>query len=253
MSANKSVIKTLKILDLISKSPDGMTLSEIYKELDLPKATVYDILQALYQEDAVYYKNEIQKTYVIGSKVFAIGQSYSKNSNFIAFASPLLKDFADKYGVTTFAYKRIGTKVTSVFKSESPKSRLSTPDVGQQISLYDNIVGLCFLTFLPQDKANDLISRILKKDIKNKNGAFFKNIMDQINKNKNIGYILDNGVTEAFVCNLAVPVYNFEKKMTGVIYATRLMFDENSEDLDNYLKDFLQIASIISSKQGYKR
>ena len=53
-------------LDLISKSPDGLTLSEIYKELDLPKATVYDILQALYQEDAVYYKNEIQKTYVIG-------------------------------------------------------------------------------------------------------------------------------------------------------------------------------------------
>ena len=142
MSANKSVIKTLKILDLISKSPDGLTLSEIYKELDLPKATVYDILQALYQEDAVYYKNEIQKTYVIGSKVFAIGQSYSKNSNFIAFASPLLKEFAEKYGVTTFAYKRIGTKVTSVFKSESVKARLSTPEVGQQMSLYDNIVGL---------------------------------------------------------------------------------------------------------------
>ena len=69
MSANKSVIKTLKILDLIAKSPDGLTLSEIYKELDLPKATVYDILQALYQEDAVYYKNEIQKTYKLFTNV----------------------------------------------------------------------------------------------------------------------------------------------------------------------------------------
>ena len=56
-------------------------LSEIYKELDMPKATVYDILQALYAEDAVYYKNEIAKTYVIGSKIFAIGQAYTKNSN----------------------------------------------------------------------------------------------------------------------------------------------------------------------------
>ena len=253
MSANKSVIKTLKILDLISKSPDGLTLSEIYKELDLPKATVYDILQALYQEDAVYYKNEIQKTYVIGSKVFAIGQAYSKNSNFIAFASPLLKEFAEKYGVTTFAYKRIGTKVTSVYKSESAKARLSTPDVGQQMSLYDNIVGLAFLTFLSQEKSADLINRILKKDIKNKNGSFYQSIIEQIEKNRNVGYILDNGICESFVCNLAVPVYNFEKKMTGVIYATRLMFDENSEDLDVYLKDFLEIASIISSKQGYKR
>ena len=60
-----------------------------------------------------------------------------------------LMPYAEKYGVTTFAYKRIGTKVTSVFKSESVKARLSTPEVGQQMSLYDNIVGLSFLTFLP--------------------------------------------------------------------------------------------------------
>ena len=253
MSANKSVIKTLKILDLISKSPDGLTLSEIYRELDLPKATVYDILQALYQEDAVYYKNEIQKTYVIGSKVFAIGQAYSKNSNFIAFASPLLKDFAEKYGVTTFAYKRIGTKVTSVFKSESSKSRLSTPDVGQQMSLYDNIVGLAFLTYLPKEKSDDLINRLLKKDIKNKSNVFYKKLLEKIDEYRKEGYILDNGITDSFVCNLAVPVYNFEKKMTGVIYATRLMFEENSEDLGSYLRDFLEIATIISMKQGYKK
>ena len=44
MSANKSVVKALKILELISKHQEGITLSEIYKELDMPKATVYDIL-----------------------------------------------------------------------------------------------------------------------------------------------------------------------------------------------------------------
>ena len=83
MAANKAVIKALKILELISKSEEGLTLSEIYKEAEMPKATTYDILQALYMEDAVYYKNEILKTYVIGSKLFTIGQSYMKNSNFI--------------------------------------------------------------------------------------------------------------------------------------------------------------------------
>ena len=32
MSANKSVVKALKILELISKHQEGITLSEIYKE-----------------------------------------------------------------------------------------------------------------------------------------------------------------------------------------------------------------------------
>ena len=166
MSANKSVVKALKILELISKHQDGITLSEIYKELDMPKATVYDILQALYAEDAVYYKNEIAKTYVIGSKIFAIGQAYTKNSNFISFASPLLRDFADKYGVTVFACKRLGTKISNVYKYESTKSRLVTPDVGVQTQLYENVAGMAFLTFLNDEKVKDLLERIYKQEFK---------------------------------------------------------------------------------------
>ena len=136
MSANKSVVKALKILELISKHQEGITLSEIYKELDMPKATVYDILQSLYAEDAVYYKNEIAKTYVIGSKIFAIGQAYTKNSNFISFASPLLRDFADKYGVTVFACKRLGTKISNVYKYEYCK-------LGKLVDNYHRINCLC--------------------------------------------------------------------------------------------------------------
>ncbi|MGB4695828.1 MAG: helix-turn-helix domain-containing protein, partial [Bacilli bacterium] len=107
MAANKSVEKCIKILELISKYPEGITLAEIYKTLKLPKATVFDILQALYKEDAVYYKDPKLKNYVIGSKIFSIGQAYTKNSNFINFASQGLRNFADKYEMTTFAAKRL--------------------------------------------------------------------------------------------------------------------------------------------------
>ena len=98
MAQNKAVIKALKILEFISKSKDGVTLSEIAHELDMPKATTFDILKALYQEDAIYYKNEKTKTYAIGSKMFTIGEKYTKNSNFIEFSQELLKDFGNKYG-----------------------------------------------------------------------------------------------------------------------------------------------------------
>ncbi len=252
MSANKSVVKALKILELISKHQEGITLSEIYKELDMPKATVYDILQALYAEDAVYYKNEIAKTYVIGSKIFAIGQAYTKNSNFISFASPLLRDFADKYGVTVFACKRLGTKISNVFKYESTKSRLVTPDVGVQTQLYENVAGMAFLTYLNEEKVTDLLERIYKQEFKGKHTNTYKEIISKIEKYKQADFILDNGETDSFVCEIAVPVYNFEKKMTGVIYAVRLAFDEQ-EEMDSYVKEFKEIAEIISSKQGYKR
>lgn len=255
MAANKAVIKTLKILELISKSPDGVTLAEIYKELDMPKATVYDILQALYSEDAVYYKNEVLKTYVIGSKVFTIGQAYTKNSNFIMFASPLLKEFALKYSVTTFACKRIGTKNTYVYKYESSKARLTTDDIGTQLPLYESISGLAFLAFLPEEKREDLLERILVKDFNGVKSSKYKEIVERVKEYSKNGYIFDNGKLDHYVCELAIPVYNFENKVTGVISATRLVFDNENVDQkaeQDYINDFLQIAQTISKKQGYK-
>lgn len=250
MATNKSVIKTLKILELISKSPNGITLSEICKELEMPKATAYDILQALYQEDAVYYKNEILKTYVIGSKLFTLGQSYTKNSNFISFASPLLKEFAEKYEASTFACKRLGTKVTYVYKYESSKMRLASVDTGTQLPLYKTVPGICFLTFLNKEKSEELKQRILNKEFSGKKTQEFKDIDNQINKFINLGYVIDNGESDPLVCDFAAPVFNFENKVTGVIYATKLIVP-GTDNTDEYIKDFLEIARKISIKQGY--
>lgn len=255
MAANKSVIKTLKILELISKSDEGLTLSEIYREADIPKATAYDILQALYSEDAVYYKNEILKTYVVGSKLFTIGQAYIKNSNFISYASPLLKDFATKYKVTTFACKRLGTKVTYVYKYESNKVRLVTSDIGTQLPLYQSVAGMAFLAYLPKDKSDELLESILSKDFYGRETDEYREIVARVKGYRTQKYIYDNGSIDRYICELAVPVYNFENKVTGVISATRLAFESGSETEDEkeYVSDFLGIAETISHKQGYKK
>lgn len=255
MAANKAVIKTLKILELISKSDEGLTLSEIYKEADIPKATTYDILQALYAEDAIYYKNEILKTYVVGSKLFTIGQAYIKNSNFISFASPLLKEFATKFKVTAFACKRLGTKVTYVYKYESNKVRLLTSEIGTQLPLYQSVAGLAFLAFLPESKSQQLLERILAKEFNGKKTEEYNKIIELVKEYRTQKYIFDNGTIDHFICELAVPVYNFENKVTGIISATRLIFEcgIETENEKEYISDFLKIAETISHKQGYKK
>lgn len=121
-----------------------------------------------------------------------------------------------------------------------------------QTQLYENVAGMAFLTFLNDEKVKDLLERIYKQEFKGKQTHTYKEIISKLAKYKNSDCILDNGETDSFVCELAVPVYNFEKKMTGVIYAVRLAFDETSE-VDAYVKEFKEIAEIISSKQGYKR
>jgi len=253
MAANKSVEKSIKILELISKYPEGITLAEIYKTLKLPKATVFDILQALYKEDAVYYKDPKLKTYVIGSKIFSIGQAYTKNSNFINFASQGLKDFADKYEMTTFAAKRLDDKVIYIFKYESPKTRIITNDVGVQMPLHKNPLGIAFLCFLREEKREALLKEIKTKAFNNQETEEYKKLLRDIKRFRDLGYVFDNGETEGYIRHLAAPVYNFENKVTGVIGASGLMNGFDDGKMKAQIDEFLKIADYISERQGFKK
>lgn len=61
MKENRSVNRILSILELVAAHPEGLTLGQIYRELDMPKATAYDFLQTLYKADAIYYKRPTLK------------------------------------------------------------------------------------------------------------------------------------------------------------------------------------------------
>src|SRR5690606_35802399 len=116
MKDNRSVNRILSILELIAAHPEGLTLGQIYRELDMPKATAYDFLQTLYKADAVYYKDPRLKNYVIGSKMFAIGSVYTKNSSLIEASDLLLRNFANEYGKTVLISKQTEENDVHIFK-----------------------------------------------------------------------------------------------------------------------------------------
>ena len=175
MKDNRSVNRILAILELISKHPDGLTLGEIYRELDMPKATAYDFLQTLYKADAIYYKDPFRKTYVIGSKMYAIGSVYTKNSNFITTSAPLLKKYSDEHGCNAFATKRInGDKIVFVHTYQSPSSQImSHLEVGLVYTNFtDNYIGKCYAVFDKKVSSFVHIDENEKQDILDKDYTF---------------------------------------------------------------------------------
>lgn len=246
---NKTVDKTLKILDLIAKNPEGITLSSISKQLNIAKSTTFDILQTLYSEDAVYYKNEILKTYVIGSKLFAIGQTYTKNSNFIHASSTLLKEFAEKYGVTVFGCKRLVDKVTFVYKYESRQNKIITKDVGTQLSLFECIMGKTFIAFesaLKDYQKETVLSNIIGRDK-------VKSYLEELKKIKEAGIAVDNGSYDSYIRWFAAPVHNFENRVAGCVACAMLITEDTEHLIPQMMKDLIQVAAKTSSSLGYKK
>lgn len=242
MAHNNSVLKSFKILEVISQYPDGITLSNIVKETGLPKSTVFDICTALYQVDAIYYKNKETKTYVIGSKMYVMGQVYTQNSNFINAAMPLIKEFADKYGLTVTVAKRLHNTSVNVFKYESKDTKVITPNTGDQIKLNEDVCGKVFLAYLSEDRKLEAYKELKILDT---------NVLDkQLEEIRKHGYALNDNVSSEYIYSIAVPVFNFENKNIGVITATSL---KNSFDINEQITNLKIIANKVSTILGYQK
>lgn len=230
MKENRSVSRILSILDLIAKHDEGLTLGQIYRILDIPKATVYDFLQTLYKADAIYYKDPRLKNYVIGSKMFAIGSVYTKNSNLIEASQYELKEFAEKHGRTVFITKRINDKIVYVFKFQPSNSKIVTPqEIGSVSRDFDNgPIGQCYAVF--------------DKVVQNTNLPEYQ----QIKKNR---FVFSSLEDSSHICTLAAPVWNFENRVCGVLVAADLSTDGQKRAVLG--SEFASIAERISRKLGY--
>lgn len=245
MKENKAVDRILNILEFISKYPNGTTLAEIYRNLSLPKSTTYDILQALYKADAIYYKDELLKTYVIGSKMFAIGSVYIENSNLITIAKPLLQKFSNEYMLTTFISKKVGDKIISILKYEPTKAKITTVSEGTVVSkMHSTAIGKAFLAFddfpLPS-KLNKYTDNTI---------VDIKQLKEELASVKYNGYSIEDKETEDYIRGIAIPVYNFESRVVGTISAYGLYTE--FEDIKNLVNELKDIAKEVSIKLGYK-
>ena len=230
MKDNRSVTRILAILELIAKHDEGLTLGQIYRILGIPKATVYDFLQTLYKADAIYYKDPRLKNYVIGSKMFAIGSVYTKNSNLIEAAQFELKEFAKRHGRTVFITKRINDKIVYVFKHQPNNSKIITPqEIGSTTRDFEKTpLGQAYAVF---DK------KVLNLDIPH---------FEQIKRRR---FTESNLEDSSHITTLAVPVWNFENRVCGVLVTSELASDHSNRK--EVITDFVDIAERISRKLGY--
>ncbi|MBN2503854.1 MAG: helix-turn-helix domain-containing protein [Bacilli bacterium] len=230
MKENRTVNRILSILELIAKHDEGLTLGQIYRILDMPKATAYDFLQTLYKADAIYYKDPRLKNYVIGSKMFAIGSVYTKNSNLIEAAQFALKEFADKHGRTVFITKRINDKIVYVFKYQSSRCKIITrEEIGSVLRDFENNpIGQCYGAYDKKSAVYNLPEYV------------------KIRSDRHVFSILEEA---DHICTLAVPVWNFENRICGVLVASALA--EESTDRSRLAHELIDISERISRRLGY--
>lgn len=151
-ASSQTLVRGLKLLDLLSQYPNGCPLAKIAELAELNKSTVHRLLQSLQQEGFVR-PAPTAGSYRLTTKCLAIGQRALSSLNILHIAAPHLEALNLKLGETVNFAMREGEHAIMIYKLEPTSGMMRTRAyIGQQLELYCSGMGKLFLAYGKADE-----------------------------------------------------------------------------------------------------
>lgn len=247
MKISRTVMRAFKMLEYIADKPEGASLTDIVKEMNIPSSSALDIIQTLYTLDCIYCKDESVKNYVIGPKLYALGSQYTKNSILLEMAKPYIAEVAERYNHVVVIAKRVGTHLVYIYRSPQGETIINLPEVGSYQELHTTALGKVLLGY---SRKRDELFTTMELEPKSTASITDKTLLlQQLETITQRQVAFSNKEFHPHVQDVAVPLFNFENRLVGSMGIFFLSIEEIS---DQVVRALQESAKAISAKLGFK-
>ena len=249
MKLNRTTQRTVEILKLVSKNPEGITLDDICSQLSLPKTSAYDIITTLVEMGMANVEKGQKQTYTIGLTAYRIGINYTNNMDFLEVLEPELKAFSRTVGKTVFFGVRSDHEVVYICKFEPENPIITTATVGTKNPMYCTSLGKAILAYTDEDTRQQVINRITFRRKTDNTIMTRKALEAELVKVRDQGYALDAREMEDHMESVGAPVFGSDNSVVGAISVSSLY--KPGEDYDALGRMVCQKAEEVSRLLGF--
>lgn len=152
-----SVDNALDVLEAVAASDRGVGVSELARQLGLPKSTVFRLFAALSQRGYLQ-RSEPPGRYRLGLRVWEVGSAYLKGLSFRAAAHPVMLQVAGDLGETVYltTYNAGAAVLIDLVEALDPV-RWATP-IGSRLPIHSTATGKVLLAFQPPGEIEQVLS-----------------------------------------------------------------------------------------------
>ena len=162
MSYHSPTLRVIRIVEYISGFTDkGVILSDIVRDLDIPKTTVFNILNTLVTEEVIEEVGESVKRYKLGFQAYVLAKRYIEKMTLIDIAAPILKELSDLTNLTSFIAKQDKSRVFYVFKYEPENAKKTIANIGSTSYINTTSLGKAYLMSLKNGELKRRINEII--------------------------------------------------------------------------------------------
>ncbi len=251
----QSLERALTILEVMAKTGEPVTVTELAEKVGLKVSTVHRLLTTLLYRGYVDQDAESSK-YQVGFKVLEIANAVYSFSDIRTLARPYLEELVERCNETANLAVLDDTEIVYIDQVESQNYIIVKmfARVGNRGPVHCTASGKAQLAFLPEERLEQVLSEITFKKFTNETILTPEALRKELERVKRDGFALDWGEMEEFVRCIAAPVFNYEGKAVASIGVSGPSNRITSHYIKSELEEVVtEIAGRISAKLGYHK
>lgn len=186
-----SVIKAFRILELFDPSNTEFSLTQISRQLDMPKSTLLNFIRTLEGEGYIS-RNPTSQNYRLGIKLMQLGYNLRSSLPISHYAIPTMDDLCEQTKGNIYLTTHVEGMVLYLEGIYSNRRTMKYSVTGKTLPMHVTASGKAMLSYMSIDEVNNIIEKhpliantihtITDKD----------RFMEEISISRDRGYALDN-------------------------------------------------------------
>lgn len=245
----KSSQRTLRILEIISKNKSGVSFTDIQKELELPKSSLFSLLKELLSNDYLSF-NESTKKYSAGINFIKLCTSGIENTDLITELNMLTSSLTFETKQTSHAGILDGTNIIYLSKSENSNNLSLMKSIGLKIPAHCTSIGKMLLSQFSLQELENLYYNYNFEKYTEYSISSFNDLVKEIDKVKKEGYALELRETNVLAGCIALPLI-YKNKMIAAFSITFPAYLIETTDINPILETMKKYKKIVEEKIKY--
>ncbi len=243
--------KGLEVIELLAKTPGGLSLTEISEQLGRTKTEIFRMVAVLTDHEYLEYFPQ-ERLYRLSLKLFRISHRYAPIQQLSAISLPIMKKLSNtiRHSCHMVVYSEGGGLIINHQDSDSNNNRLTLP-VGGRGPLVNNCAGhvlLAFASYEAKERMTDAYQAHSDSAPINQ-----RKLREDLQRVKSQGFEAMESPVLAGVFDIGFPIFDRYDNATAVLMVSMLLYRDKVRNTDKELikKHTRQAAAEISEKIGY--
>jgi DNA-binding IclR family transcriptional regulator len=211
-----STLRAMSVLEFIARSKRGASISEISRNLGLPKSSTYLVLKTLEQEG--YLRRSVQsRRFYFGLRLVSLCRNILHNLDLREVARPILTKLMRETGMIVHLAVLEVNQAVIIDRVEPVGSSAGADWIGRRLDVNCTGVGKALAAFLPVDIFEEVITAKRFARHNENTVVSIRGLKSELAKVRQQGYAVDDEEDEIGVRCIGVPILGDDQRAFAAI------------------------------------